>query len=132
MSKRRVLVDFKAEAFGYSNVLGALLIKAEPKSLMDVKLEIGASGPYAAAAAEPSASVVARAKKRRRETGKAVIREASEDPVKDELFEKWESPMLHQGRPISTSDSVIASGDFAFDLTKTLLMPVDMADHNKP
>ncbi|KAL7218185.1 hypothetical protein ACSBR2_011457 [Camellia fascicularis] len=131
MSKRRVLVDLEVEAFGSSDALGTPLVEVEAKSFMDVKLEIGASGPYAAAV-EPSALVAARAKKRRRKTGKAVVGEASEDPIGDESFEKWEPPMLYQGRPISTLDSVIASGDFAFDLTKTLLMPVDMADHNGP
>ena len=64
MSKRRVLVDLETKAFGSSDVLGTLLVKAKPKSLMDVKLEIGASGPYAATAG-PSASVAARVKIRR-------------------------------------------------------------------
>lgn len=40
--------------------------------------------------------------------------------------------MLHQGRPISISDSVIASSKLVFNLTKTLLLPVDMANHNGP
>ncbi|GMP40265.1 hypothetical protein CsSME_00010781 [Camellia sinensis var. sinensis] len=129
--KKRVLVDLEAEAFGSSDALETPLVKAKVKSLMDVKLEVGAFGTHAIAA-EPSVSVAARAKKRRRETGKTVVEEAFEDHIEDEAFEKWEPPMLHQGRPISTSDLVVASKDFAFDLTKTLLMLVDMADHNGP
>ncbi|GMQ11265.1 hypothetical protein CsSME_00053959 [Camellia sinensis var. sinensis] len=129
--KKRVLVDLEAEAFGSFSILEASLAKAEPKSLMDVKLEIGASSPFVVTI-KPAALIAERAKKTRREAGKAIVGEASEDPVEDEFFEKWESPMLHQGRPISISDAVVTSGDFAFDLTKTLLMPVDMTDHNEP
>ncbi|GMP34774.1 hypothetical protein CsSME_00007505 [Camellia sinensis var. sinensis] len=131
MSKRRVLVDLEMEAFGSFAVTETPLVKAEPKSLMDVKLEMGASSP-SVAADEPAASIAERAKKRKRETGKAIVGEASIEPVVDESFEMWKPPALHQGRPISTSDSVVDSGDFAFDLTKTLLMPVNMADHNGP
>ena len=61
-----------------------------------------------------------------------MVGEASQDPTEDDAFEKWEPPILHEGRPISASDSVVASQDFAFDLTKFLLLPVDMADHNGP
>lgn len=57
MSKKRVLVDLEVEAFGSSSALQAPLVKAEPKSLMDVKLEIGASGAFVAAT-EPAASIV--------------------------------------------------------------------------
>ncbi|KAF5959804.1 hypothetical protein HYC85_001013, partial [Camellia sinensis] len=85
--KRRVLVDLEAEAFRASDALETPREKIEAKSLMEVKMEVGASGTPTTAA-EPSASVVARAKKRRREAGKAVVGEASEDPAEGEAFEK--------------------------------------------
>ncbi|THF94364.1 hypothetical protein TEA_016541 [Camellia sinensis var. sinensis] len=72
MSKRGALVDLEAEAFSSSDVLEAPLVKDEPKSLTDIKLEIGASGP-STVATEPTTSIVERAKKRRRETGKAIV-----------------------------------------------------------
>ncbi|GMP75186.1 hypothetical protein CsSME_00032367 [Camellia sinensis var. sinensis] len=87
MSKRRVLVDLKVEAFSSSSVLEAPLVKTEPKSLMDVKLEIGASG-LSIAATEPVASIAERAKKRKREIDKVIVGETSEDPVEDKTFEK--------------------------------------------
>ncbi|GMP83008.1 hypothetical protein CsSME_00037094 [Camellia sinensis var. sinensis] len=130
-SAPEVLVDLEAEAFGASGALQTPPEKTEVKSLMEVKMEVRASGTPMIAA-EPSTSVDARAKKRRMEVGKAVVGEASQDPAEDDAIEKWEPPILHEGRPISTSDSVVASQDFAFDLTKFLLLPVDTADHNGP
>ncbi|KAF5933178.1 hypothetical protein HYC85_029349 [Camellia sinensis] len=107
MSKRKMLVDLEMEAFGSSSALETPMIKAEPKSLMDVKLEMGDASPFAAV---PKSDTLAaeRAKTMKRKTGKAKIGEASEEAIVDESFKQWESPMLYQGRPISTSDSVIA------------------------
>ncbi|GMQ03925.1 hypothetical protein CsSME_00049532 [Camellia sinensis var. sinensis] len=61
-SAPEVLVDLEAKAFGASDVLETPLEKTEAKILVEVKMEVGASGTPATAA-EPSTSVVARAKK---------------------------------------------------------------------
>ncbi|GMP43128.1 hypothetical protein CsSME_00015628 [Camellia sinensis var. sinensis] len=67
-----------------------------------------------------------RASKRKRSKGKEVAGGSHEQGS----VEEWVPPLEHNGRAITTSDSTIYSSDLAFDLSKTLLLPLDMAEQN--
>ncbi|CAL5418925.1 unnamed protein product [Camellia sinensis] len=67
-----------------------------------------------------------RASKRKRSKGKEVAGSSNEQGS----VEEWVPPLEHNGRAITTSDSTIYSSYLAFDLSKALLLHLDMAEKN--
>ncbi|CAL5349404.1 unnamed protein product [Camellia sinensis] len=121
----RRMIDLEALAYGTDPVPNETLAATRSAERSVVIAEQTAQGHGRVPLPLPS-STKKGSKWKRSNKGKDVVgSSAGQDSV-----EEWVPPFEHNGRPITTLDSVMESCDLAFDLSKALLLPLDMAEHN--
>ncbi|KAI8003784.1 hypothetical protein LOK49_LG08G00281 [Camellia lanceoleosa] len=121
----RRMIDLEAVAFGTDPVPNETLAATRSAERSVVIAEQTAQGHGRVPLPLPSSTEKV-SKWKRSNKGKDVVgSSAGQDSV-----EKWVPTFEHNGRPITTLDSVMESCDLAFDLSKALLLPLDMAEHD--